>query len=84
MRSRSGGAEGKMTLRYRWSESGSGHVEQTDTVSLEALDASSVVLCELTEVSKFLPHENSKHEKRYCLTVDELIAFVKEHGKPVL
>ncbi len=75
------GANGRILLRRLWSEESSGfNDEREDIVHLEASsDGLHLTLTETRSSSATMGAE-TKHTSRTRISVDGLIAFIREHG----
>lgn len=76
------GAKGEMELFYENDESASGHRDQTKKITLKALDATTLSLrIEISDSNACNGFTDTMGTAHYKITVDELVALVKKHGK---
>jgi len=79
------GAKGEMWLKHSWTETSSGHVETYDDLKLECTtDEKNIVLVRTSGMKNFIKSADRSHsEERYTISVDELVALIKQHGTRV-
>jgi hypothetical protein len=70
-----------MELSFEHSESGGGHADDYETVTLEG-DGSLVVLS-VSNVRNTVTGGQSSRESRYSISADALIELIKKHGKGI-
>ena len=75
------GPSGKMELFYQHSESGSGHADDYETITLEG-DGKLVVLA-INNVEQKVTGSDSSRTRRYSIAPDVLIDLIKKHGKGI-
>lgn len=78
------GASGRMNLYHYFYESSSGHVDDSEDISLKAKDEKIIQLIESKSHSEmFKNSRNSCDEEIYEIEVDKLIELIKQNGEKV-
>jgi hypothetical protein len=78
------GVKGGMNLYHYFYESASGHIEDSEDISLKAKDEKTVQLIEgksHSEIHNY--HRNTDEEAVYEIEVSKLIEFIKQNGKKI-
>lgn len=79
------GAKGNMHLKHLWTETSSGHVETVDDVDLEAsTDGKNLILIESKGTTNMYKiGEGRVKVTKTIISIEELVAFVKENGQTI-
>lgn len=79
------GAKGEMNLKHLWTETSSGHVETVNDVDLQAsADGKNLVLIEsIGSTNMYKIGEGGVKVTKTTISVEELVAFVKENGQKI-
>jgi hypothetical protein len=78
------GAKGKMTLYSYFKESTSSHVEDGESIQINAKDENTIQLVENDwHFNVFKTYGNEHNKYIYEIKVDDLIKLIKEHGRKI-